>query len=107
MSTTPLSILSDLATDTHVKIQQEHANINPVVGVSKNMRANGIPADVMTIDCLKSGKRIILILHDEQPEQLMYQFAYRDKDPDDAFQQIKLADISVDLLYTWIVEYFS
>ncbi len=107
MSTTALSQLSDIASATHAKVQQEHAHINPVVGVSKNMRTNGIPADVMTIDCLKSGKRIILILHDQQADKVMYQFAYRDRDPESTFQEIPLNALTATTLYTWVVDYFS
>ena len=80
-----LELLSDYVTDAHTRIQKTFDNINPVVGVSRGMRSVGIPADAMTIDCLKSGKRIIIILHDETPEILQYQFAYKDKDPAEEF----------------------
>lgn len=102
-----LKTLSDIATEAHAKIQQDCPNINPVVGVNQGMRASGIPADVMTIDCLKTGKRIILILHDDEPDIVRYQFAFRDKDPAEEFEAIALKEITVKSLYDWIKGYFS
>ena len=102
-----LMTLSDIATDAHTRIQQDFKAIDPIVGVSQNMRSNGIPADVMTIDCLKTGKRIILILHDESPDVISFQFAYRDKDPDKQFQTIQFDELTSQKLYDWISGYFS
>ena len=106
MSDQPLAILSDVATEAHTLIQKNHLQLNPVVGVSRNMRSNGIPADAMTIDCLKSGKRIILILHDQNPETVLYQFSFKNEDPSDEFMTIKLVDLSVKKMYDWMQNYF-
>lgn len=107
MLTPALKTLSDIATETHGRIQHDFPDINPVVGVNQRMRASGIPVDLMTIDCLQTNKRIILLLHDEQPDQVRYQFSFRDKDPDEAFEVINLNEISAQLLYDWIKGYFS
>ncbi len=107
MSQTPLEILSDRATEAHARIQQDFQTINPVVGLHRGMRDIGFPADTMTIDCLKTHRRIILVLHDNQPEIVSYQFAYRDKDPDDEFQAIAFNELSTQMIYDWIVSYFS
>lgn len=107
MLTPALKMLADIATETHARIQKDFPTINPVVGVSRGMRASGIPADAMTIDCLKTNKRIILILHDDQPELVRYQFAFRDKDPAEEFNEIALTTITTQLLYEWISAYFS
>lgn len=105
--TPPLAILSDLATDAHTRIQQDFAKIDPIVGVSQNMRNEGIPADLMTIDCLKTNKRIILVLHDQMPGLVMYQFAFRDREPEEQFQQMDFSAMSSNLLYEWIQCYFQ
>lgn len=102
-----LQSLADIASNTHARIQQDFANINPVIGVNQGMRKAGIPADVMTIDCLTTNKRIIVILHDDLPGIARYQFAYRDKDPSDDFIEIQLSFITSDLMYDWIQSYFS
>lgn len=103
----PLSLLSDAATEAHVRIQADFEDINPVVGVSQKMRSQGIPVDMMTIDCLKSGKRIIVILHDEQPDIVSYQFSFKDQDPEGKFEIIQLSELTAQTLYEWIKSYFS
>lgn len=102
-----LKTLSERATEAHTRIQQNCPDINPIVGVNQGMRASGIPADVMTIDCLKTGKRIILILHDDQPELIRYQFAFKDRDPAEEFKEIPLSSLTADILYDWMKTYFS
>ena len=107
MNKPPLEILSDIATEAHTQIQKNFADINPVVSVNRKMRTAGIPADAMTIDCLKSSKRILIVLHDQQPETLNYQFGYKDKDPENTFTPIPISELSTSVMYEWISEYFS
>lgn len=108
MSISPaLATLSDVATAAHTKIQQTCDNINPVVGINRGMRAQGIPADAMTIDCLVTGKRIILILHDQQADIVRYQFSFKDQDPRDEFKVIQLSELTSSTLYDWIKNYFT
>lgn len=102
-----LERLCELATEAHTRIQKDFGDIDPVVGVSQGMRKTGVPADLMTIDCLRSGKRIILVLHDQQPGIVSYQYAYKDKDPGNNFEQIPLAELGAEQLYDWIKGYFS
>lgn len=102
-----LAKLSDIVTESHTRIQLEFEHINPIVGINQGMRGVGIPADAMTIDCLKTNKRIIIILHDEQPTDIQYQFSYRNKDPDDKFKSINFNELSSTKLYEWIKIYFS
>ena len=99
--------LCEFATEAHTRIQKDFADINPVVGVSQKMRANGIPADAMMIDCLRSSKRIIVILHDQQPDRVSYQFAFKDKDPEGEFETMPFCELTSQRLYDWIKEYFS
>jgi len=99
--------LSEIASEAHAKIQQDFKEINPVIGVVQAMRRAGIPADAMTIDCLKSKKRILIILHDQYPDIMQYQFMMLDQDPGDEYQRINSGDVSADTLYGWIKDYFS
>lgn len=107
MSEDPLKALSDMASEAHARIQATHEHINPVVEVRRGMRDAGIPADVMTIDCLRTCRRITLILHDEQPGVLLYQFVTIDDEVGDDFRQIALADIDTTMLFEWIQDYFG
>lgn len=102
-----LATLSDIATLAHTRIQETCENINPVVGINRGMRAQGIPADAMTIDCLATGKRIILILHDQYENLVRYQFSYKDQDPNDKFEEIQLTELTSSKLYGWIKSYFA
>ena len=107
MSKPPLEILSDTITEAHTQIQSNFDNINPVVSVTRKMRTIGIPADAMTIDCLTSGKRILVVLHDEQPEILSYQFGLKDQDPENDFITLPIQDLKAEVMYNWMLEYFG
>lgn len=107
MSEDPLKALSDMASDAHARIQAAHEHINPVVEVRRGMRDAGIPADVMTIDCLRTRRRITLILHDEQPGILLYQFVTIDDEVGDDFRQVALSDVDTTMLFEWIQDYFG
>jgi len=97
----------ELVTQAHANIQQNYSDIDPVVSVNTQMRKKGVPADVMTIDCLKTGKRILLIFHDEQPDVVSYQFCLKDNDPLDEFESIDLGQVTVQQLYDWMALNFS
>jgi len=103
----PLKALSDMASDAHTRIQAAHEHINPVVEVRRGMRDSGMPADVMTLDCLRTRRRITLILHDEQPGILLYQFVTIDDEVGDSFQNMTLAEVNTQTLFDWIQEYFG
>lgn len=107
MSEDPLKALSDMASDAHARIQATHEHINPVVEVRRGMRDAGIPADVMTIDCLRTRRRITLILHDEQPGVLLYQFVTIEDEVGDDFKQMALSDVNATTLFDWIQDYFG
>ncbi|OEY65419.1 hypothetical protein [Marinobacter sp. X15-166B] len=107
MSEDPLKTLSELASEAHARVQAAHQHINPVVEVRRGMRDAGIPADVMTLDCLRTRRRITLILHDNQPGLLLYQFITIDEEVGQKFQQIALREVTVDTLVGWLQEYFG
>lgn len=102
-----LKQLCDNATEAHTRIKQDFKEIDPIIGVSQKMRESGIAADVMTIDCLRTGKRIILILHDQQPDIISYQFTFKEQDPAEQFMHAPFADVSSIQLYDWMKNYFS
>lgn len=107
MTEDPLKALSDMASEAHTRIQAAHEHINPVVEVRRGMRDSGIPADVMTIDCLRTRRRMNLILHDEQPGQLLYQFVTIEDEVGDSFQSMPLNNVTVQTLVDWMQDYFS
>jgi hypothetical protein len=102
-----LEILCEIATESHTRIQHDFADINPMVGVNQKMRKIGVPSDAMTIDCLKSGKRILMILHDQHPDIIRYQLTFKNTDPGESFEQIAFGELTADELYNWIKSYFK
>lgn len=102
-----LEEISDRITAAHATVQATYQQINPVVGVNRQMRKAGVPADSITIDCLRTDKRILLVLHDENPDQIYYQFGIRTEDPGKEFQMIPSAELTEQQLVDWIVEEFS
>lgn len=107
MSHKNLKSLCDHTTAAHIRIQKDFQYIDPVVSVSQKMRASGMPVDVLTIDCLKTGKRIIVILHDHMPDSVSYQFSYKDQDPGDKFEEIPFAKFGEQTIYDWMKNYFD
>lgn len=107
MSEDPLKALSDMASDAHARIQQAHQHINPVVGVRRGMRDVGIPADAMTIDCLRTQRRITLILHDAHPGALLYQFVMIEDEAGDEFKKMALSEMTTEKLFEWMQDYFD
>jgi hypothetical protein len=107
MSEDPLKPLSDMASEAHTRIQQAYEHINPVVAVRRGMRDMGIPADAMTIDCLRTRRRIMLVLHDQVPGMLLYQFITIEEEAGDQFSQMPLSDVETDTLFSWMEDYFG
>lgn len=102
-----LETLSDMTEEAHARVQQAHAEINPVVAIRRGMRDAGIPADAINIDCQRTRRRILLILHDEHPDALLYQFTDLDREADDGFHQMTFSTVSTDTLFEWMEDYFS
>ena len=107
MKNEKLDSLCDLITKALASIQRDFKDINPLVGVNQKMREMGVPVDAVTIDCLKSGKRILLILHDQQHDILSYQFAFKNQDPGEKFEHIPFNEVTETLLSKWIKGYFQ
>ena len=107
MSVDPLKTLSDLVNDAHTQIQAALQHINPVVEVRQSMRDVGIPADVLTLDCLRTQRRITLILHDQHPGVVLYQFVTREEEVGGEFKQMALAEMSSQTLFDWMQDYFA
>lgn len=102
-----LESLWEQASEAHAAIQRDFTDIDPLLGVSQNMRKQGVPADVLTIDCLRTRRRIIVILHDQQPDRVSYQFASMDSDPESDFRSLSFQEVTSQQIYKWIAEYFK
>ena len=96
----PLKILSNL-------VGKAHEHINPVVEVRRGMRDAGITTDLLTLDCLRTQRRINLILHDQQTDVMLYQFVTREEEVGGNFREITLTELSSSTLFDWMQDYFG
>jgi hypothetical protein len=86
--------LSELAKLAQTDIQTAYPNVDPIIGISHNLRNAGFAADTLTIDNRANDTRIIMILHDHKPEIVDYEFAKISEDPTFEFTEIALADLT-------------
>ena len=107
MSESALQTLSDLTETAHARLQEQYSDINPMVSLRSGMREVGIPADMINVDCMQTRRRILLILHDEYPDSLLYQFTDLEQEAGNDFQQMPLNEVTVDTLFTWMRDYFA
>ena len=99
--------LSDLAQLAQAQVQAEYQHIDPVIGVSHNLRKSGFAADTLTIENIKNDKRILMVLHDHKPHIVDYEFGQASQDPNFDFKEITVQELTQKKLYEWMVEVFS
>ncbi|MGR6873209.1 hypothetical protein ACU6U9_13070 [Pseudomonas sp. HK3] len=86
--------LSEIAKLAQADIQDAYPDVDPIIGISHNLRNAGFAADTLTIDNRANDTRIIMILHDNKPDVVDYEFAQISKDPSFEFTEIALADLT-------------
>ena len=85
--------LADIAALAQLQFQQQFEHIDPIIGVNRQMRAQGFAVDLLTIECAVSKKRVTLLIDDSQPEAVKYQFGRTDQDPASEFKTTSLATL--------------
>ncbi len=98
--------LSDLAAVAQADIQQQSLEIDPVIGISRSMRDAGFPVDAMTIDCLKTTRRITFLINDANPGTVSFRFGLKRDIDALTFHEIDFAEITATTLFEWIKDYF-
>ena len=96
--------LSDIAAAAQQQIQANFPHLDPIIGVSHNLRKSGFNADTMTIDNQKTDKRILIILHDDKPDSADVEFCYCSTDPKFDFTRIPLESLTQAKFYQWMLE---
>ena len=66
--------------------------VNPVVEVRSGMRTH---------------RRIMLILHDEEPGLLLYQFITLEDEIAEEFERVALSEMGSDTMVRWMQDYFG
>lgn len=80
--------LGDIAGLAQKQFQEQYKNIDPIIGINRQLRKQGFAIDIMTIDCAVSQKRVTLLIEDAKPESAGYQFGEINKDPDNHFEMM-------------------
>lgn len=63
-----IDTVADIAVEANRRFTEQHPDADTSVGViSSSIRAMGIAADAVNIDCAHSGLRLVLILLDQSP----------------------------------------
>jgi len=96
--------VSDLAQLAQARVQQDHADIDPVIAINHGLRKSGFAADALTIENTKTDKRILMIFHDDKQEVVDYEFGFASQDPKFEFEKIALAELTEDKLYEWMLK---
>ena len=107
MPTASIYTLADLAQQAQSRIQIDYAHLNPVIHVLRKLRESGFAADALTIECLSSGKRLLFIVHDDDPQQVQFQSGFRDQDPGSNYTAIALSALDANKFYQLIVADFA
>lgn len=80
MSTEDLETISDRATAAQAEFKREHREINIQAGLITSLRAQGIAADAVVLDCQNTGRRMVFMVRDAEPGKVAYQLANRNED---------------------------
>ncbi len=99
--------LSDIAKLAQTQIQQDYPNLDPIIGISHNLRMAGFAADTLTIDNISNDKRIVMIIFDDQPEQVQYEFCRISQDPSFEFTTIAIKNLTQERFYAMMVKALS
>lgn len=69
--TPKLKVLSELVAKANDMLYDKVDDIDTLMGImDKTLRAQGIKADAITIDCIALDKKIVLLLHDDNPDRV-------------------------------------
>jgi hypothetical protein len=96
--------VGDVAAEAQKKIQDSFSDNNPVISISHDLRKNGFAADTMTVQNLKSNKRVLLVFHDSQPKSVDYEFGLISEDPKMDFKQLTLKELDKDQFVNWMMK---
>jgi len=73
-------------------------NIDTLMGImDKTLRAQGMKADAITIDCIAQDKKIVILMHDDKPEFVDIALGNKDGDIFSSSQYV-LTELSVPVI---------
>jgi hypothetical protein len=64
-----LKELSEIVAQANDSFYERNKSVDTLMGImDKTLRKQGMHADAITIDCITSNKKIVLVLHDSKPD---------------------------------------
>jgi len=64
-----LKELSEIVAQANDLFYERNKSVDTLMGImDKTLRKQGMNADAITIDCIASNKKIVLVLHDSKPD---------------------------------------
>ncbi|GAA6134858.1 hypothetical protein NBRC116188_16480 [Oceaniserpentilla sp. 4NH20-0058] len=91
--------LCEVAKLAQADIQAKYPNVDPIIGISHQLRKAGFAADTLTIENPLNDTRIIMVLHDNKVEIVDYEFGRISQDPSFNFTEIKLSELTQQRLF--------
>lgn len=93
-----LKQLSEIAAKANDLFYSKFENVDTLLGImDKTLRAQGMKADAITIDCLALDKKIVMLIHDDKPGVVEVVLGNKNGDVFSSCQYT-LSDISVAVL---------
>lgn len=66
-----LKKLSEIVAEANDTLYARHSSIDTIMGImDEKLRNQGIKADAVTVDCIPANKKIVFLMHDEQPDNV-------------------------------------
>jgi len=107
MSTTDLDTVSELATAAQAVFKREFREINIQAGLITSLRAQGIAADAVVLDCQDTGRRLVFMVRDAEPGKVAYQLANRNEDQEADPTILAITDLRVADIVTLMKQHFA
>ncbi len=64
-----LKQVSEIIAQANDSFYERNKSIDTLMGImDKTLRKQGMPADAITLDCIKLDKKIVFLLHDTKPD---------------------------------------
>ncbi|BCE01804.1 hypothetical protein [Marinicellulosiphila megalodicopiae] len=80
--------LAEIFSHSQKTIQEEFCDIDPIVGINRQLRKQGFKCDLLTVDNQRNRRRITFLLDDTKPTIVQYQLHSMDDDPASEFKEV-------------------
>lgn len=102
-----LQDLSELIAEANDLFYEKNSQLDTVIGImDKTLRAQGMAAEAISIDCIPVHKKIVFLIHDAKPDHVDVAFGNKAGDISSA-NTVTLATLQVTDIVTYMSDYFA